>query len=421
MTDDRRGLFVLVLILGGVCTIGPFATDLYLPAMPTVAAELHASSRSIQLTVTAFLAGLAFGQLIAGPLSDTLGRRRPLLAGLAVFTVSSALCAVTPSAGPLIGLRAVQGLSGAAGVAVANAVVTDHFRGRAQARFLSRLVLVSGMAPIVAPLIGGQLLRFTSWRGVFVVLTGFGVALFLGVALGLRESLAPERRTAGSLKAKLTTMKGLSRDSTFMGLAISAALLYSAFFAYLTASSFVFQDLYGASPAQFSVLFSINAVGMLLASQLNHLLLGRSSPRALLAAGLIAAVLAGLAALGVTLVGGLGIVALAAPLFLLVASLGFSTPNATALALSLHPEAAGSASAYFGTFRIGLSALATPLVAIGGLTSAVPLAVVITVSSAGALAVFVGIARRATLAGRPAGPESETLAQAEASGDMAVG
>ena len=162
--------------------------------MPTVAADLDAGSQSIQLTVTVFLAGLAFGQLIAGPLSDTLGRRRPLLAGLAIFTGSSVLCAVTPSAGLLIGLRAVQGLSGAAGVAVANAVVTDHFRGRAQARFLSRLVLVSGMAPIVAPLIGGQLLRFTSWRGVFVGADGPRRGPVPG--RGLRPAREPAARAA---------------------------------------------------------------------------------------------------------------------------------------------------------------------------------------------------------------------------------
>ena len=418
VTGGRRGLILLVLVLGGVCTLGPFATDLYLPALPTVAGDLHAGAHAIQLTVTTFLVGLALGQLLVGPLSDSVGRRRPLLAGLGLFAVSSLACALAPSAGVLIGVRAIQGIAGASGVAIANAVVADHFRGREAAKLLSRLVLVSGMAPIVAPLVGGQLLRFTSWRGVFVILTALGVLLFVGTAFGLRESLPKAERVAGSLRGTMGIMARLSRDSVFMGLTLSGALMYAAFFGYLAASSFVIQDLYGASPAMFSVLFSINAVGMLLASQLNHRLLGRFTPRVLLAAGLVACVIAGMALLGVTLVGGLGLLALAIPLFLLVAGTGFASPDATALALSLHPDVAGSASAYFGTLRLGLAAAATPLVGLGGTVSALPLAIVVTVASIGALAVFAVVARRV---GGAAPQESPPLTAPEATDDMAVG
>jgi MFS transporter, DHA1 family, multidrug resistance protein len=398
----RRSLILLIVVLGGVCTIGPFSTDLYLPAMPSVAADLHADAQSIELTVTAFLIGLALGQLFVGPLSDVFGRRRPLLAGLAVFTASSLVCALTPSAGVLIAARVIEGLSGACGLAVANAVVTDHFRGREAARFLSRLILVSGMAPIVAPLVGGQLLRVTSWRGVFAVLTGLGILLIGGVAFGLRESLPPERRSKRGLSGALQTMGMLSRDRGFMSLAVTSALAYAAFFAYLSASSFVTQRVYGATPVLFSILFSINAVGMLVGSQANGLLLARRSPRWLLAAGLCTAALAGVALLGVTAVGGLGLVGLATPLFLFVGSLGFILPDSTALALSLHPDVAGSASAYFGTLRLTLGAAATPLVGIGGGVSAMPMAVVIAVSAVAALVVFVAIARRTAEAAIPA-------------------
>ena len=179
-----------------------------------------------------------------------------------------------------------------------------------------------------------------------------------------------------------------------MGFATTSALAFVAFFGYLAASSFVYQDLYGASPVLFSALFAVNAIGMLIASQLNHRLLRRFTPRQLLGTGLIAGTGAGLAVLAVTVVGGLGIVALAVPLFILVASLGFVFPDSTALALSLHPDVAGSASAYFGTFRLGLGALATTLVGIGGTVSGLPMAIVVAVSSAAALAVFAAVAAR---------------------------
>jgi len=406
---------ILVAVLGSVCTIGPFSTDLYLPALPTVAADLGASSSSIALTVTTFLLGLALGQLLAGPLSDTYGRRRPLLVGLIVFTAASLVCALTPSAGVLVVVRLVQGLAGASGIVIANAVVTDYSRGRQAARLLSRLALVSGLAPIVAPLVGAQLLRVTSWRGIFVLLTGLGILLFAAVALGLRESLPREQRQARGATQTLRTMGMLSRDLRFMGLASTSALACVAFFAYLAASSFVYQDLYGASPVLFSLLFATNAIGMLTVSQLNHRLLGRFSPRQVLGTGLVIGSISGLAVLIVTLVGGLGIVALAIPLFILVASQGFIFPDSTALALSLHPEVAGSASAYFGTFRLGLGALATPLVGIGGAVSGLPMAIVIAVSSAAALAVFAAVATRT----RTLTPVLDT--PEEASADMPVG
>ena len=412
---SRPRRLVLIAVLGSVCTIGPFSTDLYLPAMPIVAADLGASSSAIALTVTTFLVGLAFGQLLAGPLSDTYGRRLPLLVGLIVFTTASLVCALTPSVDVLIAVRFVQGLAGASGMAIANAVVTDYSRGRQAARLLSRLALVSGLAPIVAPLIGAQLLRVTSWRGLFVALTGLGILLFSAVALGLRESLPRERRQAGGAARTLRTFGMLSRDPRFMGLSTTSALSFVAFFAYLAASSFVYQDLYGASPVLFSLLFAVNAIGMLAVNQLNHRLLGRFTPQQLLGVGLLTGSLAGLAVLAVTLVGGLGIVALAVPLFVLVASLGFVFPDSTALALSLHPDVAGSASAYFGTFRLGLGALATPLVGIGGAVSGLPMALVIAVSSAAALAVFAAVAART----RTLTPVLDT--PEEASTDMPVG
>lgn len=404
---------LLVLVLGGVCTIGPFSTDLYLPALPSMAHELHAGSGVLQLTVTVFLAGLGLGQLFAGPLSDTFGRRRPLLVGLVVYTLSSLLCALAPSASTLIAGRAVQGLSGAAGVAISMAVVTDHFRDSAAARFLSRLALISGLAPIVAPIIGAQLLRVTSWRGVYYTLVGIGAALVVGVALGLRESLPAERRTARGLAVAARTMAALSHDTQFMGLTVASALTYAAFFAYLSASSFVLQGVYGVTPATYSALFAVNAVGMLVGAQANGSLVGRFSPRSLLGVGLVVLLASTVALVAATVVGGLGIVPVAASFFVLVAAMGVVTPNVTALALSLHGEVAGTASAYFGTLRLALGAMATPLVSVGGEVSELSMSLLMAGAAAGALVVFVWVARR----GREPAYVSAT---AEAEGELPI-
>ena len=346
------------------------------------------------VTVTAFLVGLAFGQVQAGALSDTYGRRRPLVGGLLLFTLATLACALAPTIQLLIVARFFQGLGGAAGMAISNAAVTDYVRGREAARLLSRLAIIGGVAPIVAPLAGGQLLRVTSWRGLFFVLTAIALTLFLSVLAGLPESLPRERRSSAGLMTLLKSLLVLSRDPRFMGFAFTSALSFAGFFAYLAGSSFVYQDVYGVSPAAFSVLFAVNAVGMLGASELNHRLLVRFSPARLLTAALVVNATAGLVVLTVLSVGGLGVWMLAAPLFAIVASIGFVIPDSTALALSLHPDMAGTASAYFGTLRLGLGALATPLVGLAGGMEGVSMGLVIAGAGLLALVTFAIVAWR---------------------------
>ncbi|MBE0529066.1 MAG: multidrug effflux MFS transporter [Thermoleophilia bacterium] len=384
----------IILILGGLWTIGSFATDLYLPAMPATASDLGASAQAVALSVTTFLIGLSFGQLLAGPLSDIYGRRRTLLAGLLVFTVSALVCVFAPSVEMLIAVRFIQGVAGAFGLAIPSAIITDYSRGRDAARLFSRVAFIGGVAPIVAPLLGAQLLIRSGWRGPFVAMTVIGLILTASVAIGLSESLPQGKRSARGLSPALRSMAMLSRDVDFMGYTVTTALVFVAFFTYLTGSSFVYQEVYGVSATFYSVLFAVNAVGMLAATQVNHRLLARFSPRQLLAAALMADAAAGATLLAVVLIGGLGIWAFAAPIFVLVTSLGFIYANSTALALSLHPEVAGSAAAYFGTMRLGLGALATPLVALGGTVSAFPMALMIALSLVAALALFAVIARR---------------------------
>jgi MFS transporter, DHA1 family, multidrug resistance protein len=411
-------VLVFVSALGGVCMLGALATDLFQPALPAVAADLQAGTRAVQLTVTAVLLGMALGQLSVGPLSDSIGRRTPLLAGLVLFVVSSFLCTVAPSVSFLVVTRLLQGIAAATGVALANAMVADHFRGSEAARVLSRLVMVSLLPPVIGPLAGGQLLRVASWRWLFVVMAAVGVALLFAVALGLRESLPRERRAPLGVQAVFAGMGGLWRDAAFVGLTLSAALMVGAFFAYLTAGSLVIQDEYGVSPAAFGVLFSINAAGMVAATYLNHLLLARFSPRALAAAGVAGCMVAGVSALAVTVIGDLGLIALAVPLFLLVFSVGLALPDLTALALLRHPEKAGAAAAGYGTVRLGLASLMTPLVGLGGAIAVLPMTAVMAAAGIGSMGVLAVVWRRVGGA-RP--QAAAPLTPGEAAEDVAIG
>jgi MFS transporter, DHA1 family, multidrug resistance protein len=395
---ERARLFVL---LGGLTAIGPLSIDMYLPALPAISRDLVASESMIQLTLTACLVGLAAGQVLAGPLSDRLGRRRPLLIGVAAYALASLLCAAAPAAPLLVGFRLVQGLAGAAGIVIARAIVRDLYFGSAAARYFSRLILIFGLAPILAPIIGAQVLRFTSWHGIFGALAIVAVLLWLGAVLGLPETLPAERRSDGGLRGTFRTFGQLLTDARFIGYALSGGLAFGALFAYISGSPFVLQGIYGVSPQTFSVIFATNALGFVIASQINGSLVGRIPPARLLAAGLIMSATGGIAVLLVVLIGGLSLLALLVPLFLLVSSVGFIVPNATALALSRRPDAAGTGSALLGVIQSGVGAAGAPLVGAAGIRSALPMAIVIAVSGAGAILAFVltsGLARRSSSA-----------------------
>jgi DHA1 family bicyclomycin/chloramphenicol resistance-like MFS transporter len=374
----------IIVILGALTAFGPMAIDIYLPAFPVLTSHFRASESEIQLTLTACLAGLAVGQVLAGPVSDALGRRRPLLAGVAAFSIASVLCAVAPNVSMLTGLRFVQGLGGAAGVVIARAVVRDLYEGVALARAFSLLMLVNGLAPILAPLLGSEILRVTSWPGLFWVLTGYGLVLLVAVAAGLRETLPAERRRGGGLRDSLRAFGTLSRDRSFLGYALAGGLGFAAMFAYISGSSFVTQEIYGVSPQVFAIIFGVNALGIVLASQLNGLLVGRFSPRTLLSAALVVNLAGAAGVLAVVLAPVHGIFWLLPPLFLVVSSIGSIVPNTAALALGAHPEVAGTASALLGLLQFVFGAAAAPLVGLGGARTALPMAIVIAAVSVGA-------------------------------------
>ncbi|MFJ7954831.1 Bcr/CflA family multidrug efflux MFS transporter [Streptomyces sp. NPDC096319] len=407
VTAARRTGLLVTLVLGGLTALPPLSMDMYLPALPEVTGALRAPAATVQLTLTACLAGMALGQLVVGPMSDRWGRRRPLLIGMAVYVLATAVCALAPSAELLIGFRLLQGLAGAAGIVIARAVVRDLYDGVEMARFFSTLMLISGVAPIIAPLIGGQILRVTDWRGVFYVLTVIGVLLTLVVWRFLHETLPPERRHEGGVGQALRTMRGLLADRVFTGYMLTGGLAFAALFAYISASPFVVQEIYGASPQTFSLLFGLNSIGLVAVGQINgKLLVGRVSLDKALGFGLGTILLAAVALTLMTsgLLGDVGLVPIAAGLFVLMSAMGLAMPNTNAQALMRTPHAAGSASALLGTSSFLIGAVASPLVGIAGEHTAVPMAVVQLGCAVLALACFLGLCRPWHTAGSQAGP-----------------
>jgi DHA1 family bicyclomycin/chloramphenicol resistance-like MFS transporter len=295
---------------------------------------------------------------------------------MSTYAVASILCALAPSVPVLMGLRFVQGLAGAGGVVIARAIVRDLHSGAAAVRLFSSLMLVTGLAPILAPLAGGGILSVASWRGIFVVLTVLSGLLAVLVTVALQETLPPERRSDQGLRATLHVMRGLLRDRWFVGHGLAGGLGFGALFAYISGSSFVLQGIYGASPQLYSVLFAANGLGLIAGSQVNARLVGRFGPAALLRAGLTSIAIAAGALLAVVAIGGFGVVAVLVPMFVIVSSLSFVLPNSTALALADHAKVAGTASALLGMGQFVIGALVAPLVGAAGTESAVPMAVV---------------------------------------------
>ncbi|GAA4516788.1 multidrug effflux MFS transporter [Actinoallomurus oryzae] len=380
------------LILGALSAIGPLSIDMYLPALPKLTRDLAAGPSLVQLTLTACMIGLAAGQVIAGPISDMWGRRRPMFAGIAIYTVASLACVVAPNVELLVALRLIQGVSGAACIVISRAVVRDMHDGPAAARFFSLLMLVNGIAPVAAPVIGAQVLRFTSWRGVFGVLAFLGVLMTVSM-LGLRETLPPAERHTGGLRAAVRTFGALCADRVFMGYALAGGFAFAAMFAYISGSPFVVQNIYGLSPQTYSLIFAVNSLGIVAFGQVSGLLVGRVRLITLLTAGLGISLLGGVLLL-VAVFGGLGLPGVLVALFLVVSAIGLTLPNSTALALTGRPaNVAGSASALFGLLQYVVGAVAAPLVGLAGSHSAAPMAVVIAASAAVGVLLLAGLTR----------------------------
>jgi DHA1 family bicyclomycin/chloramphenicol resistance-like MFS transporter len=380
-----------VLILGGLGALGPLANDMYVPSLPALSHDLVATTSQVQMTLSAFILGLALGQIIAGPISDALGRRRPLLIGVAAYALASLLCIVAPSIIALIVLRFVEGVAGSAGIAIALAIVSDLYAGSAQARFFSLLMQINGIAPMVAPIIGSQLLRFTSWHGIFVTLALFGVVLLAVSAFGLGETLETSRRQSGGISATFSAFRELLTDRRFVGYALSCGFAFTACIIYISISPFILQGIYGVSSQLLGILFGINALGIVISAQINSRLVGRVSSQTLLTWGYAVLVLGGTSVLVVTL-SGIGLVGILPSFFLLVSSLGLIMPNATTLALA-NTRAAGSASALLGVLQLAIGAIVAPLVGLGGTMTALPMATAIAAFAIATLVTFIVFCR----------------------------
>ncbi|MFC4618752.1 multidrug effflux MFS transporter [Camelliibacillus cellulosilyticus] len=397
MSRSRR--LWLALILGSLSAFGPLSIDMYLPALPELAKDLHTNASLAQLSLTACLLGLALGQLVVGPLSDARGRRWPLIVAVTLYAVSSILCAMSPSIWTLILLRLIQGVTGSAGIVISRAMVRDLYSGSELTKFFSLLMLVNGVAPILAPIIGGALLKVTDWHGVFIVLCLISVAMLLAAIFGLPETLPKSRRATGGIKNTLATFRSLVGDKVFMGYALSHGLVFCAMFAYISGSPFVLQNIYGVTPQGFSVFFAVNGLGIILATQITGRLAGRISERKLLGTGL------GLAALGSILLlaavlGQMGLIFLLLPLFIVVSCVGIVGTTSFALAMEKQGHAAGSASALLGLLPFIAGAVVAPLVGIGGSHTAAPMGIVILLADVGAVACFIGLTTGKKKAGK---------------------
>jgi MFS transporter, DHA1 family, multidrug resistance protein len=353
-----------LLLLGALTAFAPLSIDMYLPAFPTVAGDLGASMAAIEKTLAAFFAGMALGQLGYGPLTDRFGRRRPLLAGCALYTVASVLCALAPSAHLLLVARFLEALGGAAGIVVVRAVVRDLYQVEDSARIYSRLMLVMGVAPILAPLLGSALLAAVGWRAIFGVLAGFGAMAFAATYYRLPETHAGTPGAAHPARA-LSNFASVLADRRFLAPAVAAACSLGTMFAYITGSPDVLINHFHVPPATYAVVFGSNAAGFIAFSQLNAHLVRRLGPRELLRRGLVALTLVSALEVGCAFTGTGGAAALVALWFLQLSSLGFVAANATALALAEQGPRAGSAAALLGAGQFLCAGLASSSLGLG--------------------------------------------------------
>jgi DHA1 family bicyclomycin/chloramphenicol resistance-like MFS transporter len=370
---------LLLAVLGLLSAVAPFATDMYLPSFTGLAANLHTGASTVQLTLTTFLIGLAAGQLVIGPLSDRFGRRRPLLLAMGIATVTTVACALAPSIWLLIALRFVQGFSGAAGIVIARAVAADRVSGAAAARIFTLFASITGIAPVVAPLLGGVLAR-VGWRSEFWVLTVIFLVMLLGSLLVVPESLPVERRGRGGLAATARPVRELLADRGYVGYILAFALGFAGLMAYIAASPFVLQDVLGLTTTEYTVDFAVNALGMVILGLIVSRLVKHVRPQVILLIGQCAVLVLG-ALLLTLLAAGAPAVAVLLVLFVLVSSVTAIMGTASALAVNRARHVAGSASALLGALQFVIGALVSPLVGLGGSGTGVPMGVTIVVSA----------------------------------------
>lgn len=377
----RRQRVTYVLVLGALTALGPFTVDLYLPAFPQVEADLGVSVALVQLTLTATMIGFGFGQLIVGPWSDRIGRRLPLILATSVHVAASLAVALAPDIGWLLAARVLQGAGAAAGGVVAMAMVRDLFGGYPLVRMLSRLALVTGLAPVLAPLIGSQLLLVMPWRGLFGVLACYGVLVVVASWLLIVETLPPARRADPGHSTLGERYRALFRDRIFVGVAIIGGFTFTGLFAYLSASSFLFQDVYGLDAQAYGIVFAANSIGVVIGVQVSSRLAKFIGPQWILSVS-TAVLLTSAIAIVVLDQLDAGMWGTIVPLFFFITACGFGFPMVQVLALVNHGKEAGTAASLLGAMNFGLAGLLSPVVGVFGIDSATPMGAAMAVAAA---------------------------------------
>jgi DHA1 family bicyclomycin/chloramphenicol resistance-like MFS transporter len=382
---SRRQRIVYIVVLGALTALGPFTIDLYLPAFPSVAEDLRVGDAAIQLTLTATTIGFALGQLVVGPWSDKVGRRLPLIIATAVHVAASIGVALAPDILSVGVFRVLQGVGAAGGGVVAMAMVRDLFGGLPLVRMLSRLALVSGLAPVLAPLIGSQLLLVLDWRGVFWFLTAYGVLALATAYFFLVETLPAARRKDRGHSTVGERYRALFSDRVFVGVVIVGGMTFSGLFSYLSASSFLFQDVYGLDPQQFGLLFAVNSLGIVLGVQASSRLARRVGPQWILLGAVIAMITAATSIVLLELAGA-GLAGILVPLFFFITACGFAFPCQQVLALAGHGGEAATAASVLGAVNFGIAGLISPIVGLFGIEDAIPMGSVMAITGVVSLA-----------------------------------
>ncbi|KQU25059.1 multidrug effflux MFS transporter [Priestia megaterium] len=394
-TTNRQFLFAFM--LSSFSALGPFTVDMYLSALPQMMNNFNTTASLIQASLTASLLGLGLGQLIAGPLSDVHGRRKPLLISMLLYFLISIACAFSPNIGMFIVLRFIQGFVASAGLVISRAIVRDRYSGVEMVKFMALLTMISNVAPLISPTAGSTVTTFTSWIGVFIFLGFLGLVL-TGIAVwGIKETLPVEQRVPGNFKEVLRNYGSLLRDRIFMGYALANGILFSGVFAYVAATPFIYQNMYGISPQLFSVLFALNGLGIIIGSQLVKRLAGRMDERRIFRIGLLVAFITTTIVLIVVLVHG-PFIALFIAIFLFATAIGMIGPISFTLAMESQGHIAGSAAAVLGTLQFALGAVTSPLVGIAGENSAVPFGITIFMTSILAVISYLILVRRSSTA-----------------------
>lgn len=390
--NSAKVSFILVVFLGMLTAITPLATDLYLPALPIMPGELNTTASNIQMTIGVMTFGVALGQLFGGPISDTMGRKLPLIVGNLLCVISSIICAFAPNIEILLLGRFLQGLTGSVGVVIAKAIARDFASGQELTKLFALLMMVNGLAPVLAPLIGGQLLLFTTWRVIFVILAVFSAILLVGSLL-FRESLPKEKRITGGVGVAVKNYITLIKDKPFLGQTLIQLFAFGGFFAYISGSSFVYQNIFNLSAQEFSYLFGINSCGIVLASAISSRVSNVITAKQLLTFSLWQLTIGSLLFL-IAMIFEWSLIPVTTILFFTVCTVSLFGSASFSMAMTNYGKMAGSASAILGFANMFAAGIVSPLVGIGGDHTGVPMGITMLVCAVLSLLCLYGLVEK---------------------------